>query len=249
MNARVRCRGLGRDWVASGRPPVVAVDALDLDVEAGEIFGLLGPNGAGKTTTLRMLAGLTRPSRGTAEVAGHDVARQPREVRAQLGYLSTTSGVPGALTTREALVAFVRLHGLDRPAARAEEAIARFRMEATADRRIDTLSSGQRQRARVACATVHQPPVWLLDEPTDNLDVLASEDLMDAVRDSRAAGAGVIYSTHDLPEAERICDRIGVLVLGRMMAVGTPAELSARTGTRDLREAFLRLVREAGAAP
>jgi len=248
MTPRVRCRGLGREWVVPGRPPVVAVDGLDLEVGAGEIFGLLGPNGAGKTTTLRMLAGLTRPSRGSAEVAGYDVERQPREVRARLGYLSTTSGVPGALTAREALVAFVRLHGLDQPARRAGDAIARFKMEPYADRRIDTLSSGQRQRARVACATVHQPPVWLLDEPTANLDVLASEDLMDAVRGARATGAGVVYSTHDLAEAERICDRIGIIVLGRMMAVGTPGELSARTGTRDLREAFLSLVRDAGAA-
>ncbi len=246
MPPRVLCEQLGRTWLVPGRPPVVAVDSLDLEVHAGEIFGLLGPNGAGKTTTLRMLSTLTQPSRGRAEVAGHDVVGAPEKVKASIGYLSTTSGVPATLTGREALVAFSRLHGLDRVAARAEGAIARFRMEAYADRRIDTLSSGQRQRVRVACATVHDPPVWLLDEPTANLDVLASEDLLDAVRAAKSGGASVLYSTHDLNEAARICDRIGILVGGRMLATGTTAQLCEAAGTTDLHHAFLTLVRAAG---
>ncbi len=249
MPPRVRCEQLGRTWLVPGRPPVVAVAGLDLEVQAGEIFGLLGPNGAGKTTTLRMLATLTTPSQGRAEVAGHDVVRAPDAVKASIGYLSTTSGVPSTLTAREALVAFARLHGLRDASARADEATARFRMESYADRRIDTLSSGQRQRVRVACATVHAPPVWLLDEPTANLDVLASEDLLDAVRAAKSGGAAVVYSTHDLNEAARICDRIGILASGRMLATGTPEQLCAHAGQATLHDAFLSLVRaaEAGA--
>lgn len=249
MTIRVRCEQLGRTWPVPGKEPVVAVRDLDLAVSAGEVFGLLGPNGAGKTTTLRMLATLTAPSQGRAEVAGFDVVAAPREVRASIGYLSTTSGVPAALTGRECLVAFARLHGLTDASARAAAAIARFRMEPYADRRVDTLSSGQRQRVRVACATVHDPPVWLLDEPTANLDVLASEDLLDAVRAARDGGAAVLYSTHDLAEAARICDRIGIIVSGRLLAVGTPDELTARAGTVDLHAAFLALVKQAGAGP
>lgn len=249
MSVAVRCSQLGRTWLVPGRPPVVALDSLDLEVVSGEIFGLLGPNGAGKTTTLRMLSTLTLPSRGRAEVAGYDVVKQPERVKSNIGYLSTTSGVPATHTAREALVAFARLHGLSRAAEHAAASIARFRMEPYADRRVDTLSSGQKQRVRVACATVHDPPVWLLDEPTANLDVLASEDLLDAVRAARIGGAAVLYSTHDLNEAARICDRIGILVGGRMLATGTAPELCERAGTADLHQAFLALVRAAGVGP
>jgi len=222
-----------------------AVDGLSLAVTAGEIYGLLGPNGAGKTTTLRVLAALLAPTEGHARIAGIDVALAPREAQRQLGFLTGTTGLYGRLTGREALAYFGALYGLGRAdiAARTAELARRLDLGELLDRRCDALSTGQRQRLSVARAVLHDPPVLILDEPTAGLDVLASRFLRDYVRAERDRGKAVVFSTHYLAEAELLCDRIGLIHRGRMLAEGTPAELRARAGgAASLEEAFLRLV-------
>jgi ABC-type multidrug transport system ATPase subunit len=211
-------------------------------VRAGEVFGLLGPNGAGKTTTLRMLATLTRPTSGTASIGGVDVVRDPLGARERLGYLSTSAGLPARLTCRECLVAFADLRGLAEPRAAADEALERFGVASFADRFVEGLSTGMRQRLRIACAAVHRPPVLILDEPTSGLDVVAADSLMSVIEDLKHEGAAVIFSTHVLPEAERLCDRIAVIYEGSILAVDTPDNLIRLTRAPDLRGAFLRVI-------
>jgi ABC-type multidrug transport system ATPase subunit len=236
-------QALRREWPQPDGAPLAAVDDATFTVHAGEVVGLLGPNGAGKTTLMQVLATLAPPSSGTARVAGHDVREAPAAARGALGYLSTTSGLPARLTTHECLVLFARLHGLTDPHAAAERAVARFRLSDFRDRFAEGLSTGMRQRLRIACAAIHRPRALILDEPTAGLDLMSTDDLLDEVRALRAEGTGVLYSTHVMEEAERVCDRIVVIHEARVRAVGTVAELCAATGAATLSEAFRRTVR------
>jgi sodium transport system ATP-binding protein len=216
-----------------------------LTVAAGEIYGLLGPNGAGKTTALRVLAGLLAPTSGAVSVMGIDVASTPRDAQRRLGFLTGTTGLYGRLSGRELLTYFGRLHRLspDRIAVRTDELGRALDLGGLLDRRCEALSSGQKQRISVARAVLHDPPVLILDEPTIGLDVLASRFLRDYVRAERDRGKAVIFSTHYLAEAELLCDRIGLLHRGRLLAEGSPRDLRALAGGADsLEEAFLRLV-------
>ncbi|MES1205219.1 MAG: ATP-binding cassette domain-containing protein [Pseudomonadota bacterium] len=222
-----------------------AVDDLSLAVAPGEIYGLLGPNGAGKTTALRILAGLLSPSGGRATINGIDVTLAPREAQRQLGFLTGTTGLYGRLTGREILKYFGQLHGLtiERIAGRTDELARALDMVGLLDKRCEALSSGQKQRVSVARAVLHDPPVLILDEPTVGLDVLASRFLRDYVRAERGRGKAVIFSTHYLAEAELLCDRVGLLHRGRLLAEGTAIELRGQAGgAGSLEEAFLRLV-------
>jgi sodium transport system ATP-binding protein len=222
-----------------------AVDDLSFSVARGEIYGLLGPNGAGKTTTLRVLAAILAPTSGRALLAGVDVARDPTAARRQLGFLTGTTGLYARLTGRELLRYFGRLHGLTKDAIAARTALlARaLDLDAILDRRCEALSTGQRQRLSVARAVLHDPAVLILDEPTVGLDVLASRFLRDFVRGERDRGKAVVFSTHYLAEAELLCDRIGLVHRGKMLAEGSPAALRERAGgATSLEEAFLRFV-------
>jgi sodium transport system ATP-binding protein len=221
---------------------VVAVADASFSVDAGEVFGLLGPNGAGKTTTLHLLATLARPTAGRATVCGFDVVRHGYEVRRRLGYLSATSGLPAKLTTRECLRTFARLHRVIDVAGAVANAVERFDLGAVADRYVEQLSTGMRQRARIACAAVHDPPVLILDEPTAGLDVVATDDLLRRIVAMRRSGAAVVFSTHVLGEAERVCDRVAIVAEGRIRAIGAPAAIAADVGAASLEAAFLRLV-------
>jgi ABC-type multidrug transport system ATPase subunit len=238
----VRIRGLRRTFPLPGGGTLAAVDGIDLDVAPGEILGLLGPNGAGKTTTLRVLATLTTPTEGTAEVGGHDVVRDPEGVRRALGYLSPDAGLPPRLTARESLRLFAALYDV-RPAGPAiDRAVRHMGIGDFLDRRVDTLSTGMGQRLRIACATLHAPRVLVLDEPTLGLDAVATRDLLATIQAARDGGAAVVLSTHMVDDAARVCDRVAVIDRGRIRAVGTPAEVVAAAGTADLRDAFLALV-------
>ncbi|HEY5089923.1 MAG TPA: ABC transporter ATP-binding protein [Polyangia bacterium] len=222
-----------------------AVAGLSFSVAAGEIYGLLGPNGAGKTTTLRVLGGILTPTDGRAAVAGLDVAAHPLEVRRRLGFLTNTTGLYARLTGRELLDYFARLYGMSPPAADARIATLIRALDLTPffGRRCEALSTGERQRLSIARAVLHDPAVLILDEPTAGLDVLASRFLRAFVRAERDRGKAVVFSTHYLAEAELLCDRIGLLHHGRLLAEGTPAALRAAAGDApSLEEAFLRLV-------
>ncbi|MBI4717422.1 MAG: ATP-binding cassette domain-containing protein [Planctomycetes bacterium] len=221
-----------------------AVDGLSFRVAQGSIYGLLGPNGAGKTTTLRMLSGLMAPSSGTALLAGFDVARQPNQVKSVLGFLTANTGLYQRLTAREMLVYFGQLHRMEpqRAAGRAEELIEWLGIRDFADLRCGALSTGQKQRVNIARALIADPPILIMDEPTLGLDVLSNRIILEYIRRERDAGKTLILSTHYLDEAESLCDRIGLLHEGRLVAEGNLEELRALTGRERLSSIFLALV-------
>ncbi len=239
----IQVEGLTRRFALPGGGEVLAVDDLSFAAGPGEVFGLLGPNGAGKTTTLRMLLGLLRPTSGRATVAGYDSRTHPDEVKRRVGLVSANVGVYPHLTVRETLLFFADLYGVA-PAAAADEVahLAHvFGLEDLLDRRCGPLSTGQRQRLNLARALVHRPPVLLLDEPTLGLDVLGSQVVAEFIAHARAEGKAVILTTHRLDEAERLCDRFGLLHKGRLIQTGTLQELRDLTGCAGLVEMFLKL--------
>lgn len=228
------------------RGEVRAVDGVSFRCAPGRIYGLLGVNGAGKTTCLRMLATILTPTGGSALVAGHDIAREPERVRANVGFLSTATALYGRLTAKEMVEYFGRLHGLSEEtlAERIGAIFARLKMDDFRDRRCDKLSTGMKQKVSIARTLVHNPPVMIVDEPTLGLDVLAARTIVDFLRECREAGKTVIFSTHVMSEAERLCDVIGIIHGGRLRAEGTLAQLRERSGEEHLEDAFIRIVEE-----
>ena len=243
--APIQVEGLTRRFALSGGGEVVAVDELSFSVGPGEVYGLLGPNGAGKTTTLRMLLGLLRPSAGRATIEGFSSLDAPDEVKRRVGLVSASAGLYPHLSVREQLLFFADLYGVT--AARARDELARLAelldLTELLPRRCATLSTGQKQRVNLARALIHEPPVLLLDEPTLGLDVLGSQVVAEFVSHLRDQGKAVILTTHRLDEAERLCDRFGLLHKGRLVCTGTLAELRASTGCHSLVDMFINLVR------
>ncbi|MCC6750707.1 MAG: ABC transporter ATP-binding protein [Deltaproteobacteria bacterium] len=221
-----------------------AVAGLSFAVAAGEVYGLIGPNGAGKTTTLRMLAGLLRPDAGQARICGEDVAADVERAKSRVGYLTAATGLYERLTARETLRFFGQLYGktVAEVDARIEVLAPALRLEGLLERRCGKLSTGERQRISLARATIHDPPVLILDEPTAGLDIVASRSVADFVRTARGAGRAILFCTHYMSEAELLCDRIGLLSGGKLLAEGAPAVLKAELGAGSLEEAFLRLL-------
>jgi sodium transport system ATP-binding protein len=226
------------------RGEVRAVNDLNFHCEPGCIYGLLGANGAGKTTTLRMLATLLKPSSGAAIVAGSDVACEPREVRSQIGFLASGTALYGRLTARETVEYFGRLHNVaeDYLAARIHELFSTLGIAEFEHRRCDKLSSGMKQKVSIARTLVHDPPVMIFDEPTLGLDVMTARNIVQFIRECRARGKTVILSTHVMSEAEKLCDRIGIIDRGCLRVDGTLAELRAKYQATDLEDIFVRAV-------
>jgi len=225
---------------------VLAVDRLSLQVHAGEVYGLLGPNGAGKTTTLRMILGLLQPTSGEASINGFRVSADNLEVKRQLGLVSASAGLYQWLTPRELLAYFGAGYGLlpQQIDSRIAELADVMELGPFLDQRCATLSTGQKQRVNLARALVHDPPAILLDEPTRGLDVVGSQIVFDYVSHLRELGKAIIVSTHQLDEAERLCDRFGLLFRGQLRHEGTLAQLQSATGKSTLVEMFLHLLRE-----
>ena len=221
---------------------VTAVDRLDLEVQAGEVFGLLGPNGAGKTTTIKMLITLLPPTSGEGRVAGHDIGRESRLVRRSIGYVPQLLSSDGALTARENLMTSARLYHLpsDQRATRIEEALEFTGLGGAADRLVRTFSGGMIRRLEIAQAMLQKPEVLFLDEPTVGLDPIARRAVWGHVRDLRQAeGTTILLTTHYMDEAAELCSRVGIMHLGKLVALGTPAELAAQAGAgRNLDDAF-----------
>lgn len=202
----------------------IAVDGLDLDIGAGEIFGLLGPNGAGKTTTVRLLTAGIAPTSGRASVAGFDVTTHPEEVRARVGILTETPGVYIRLDAVENLRYFAELHGIRDMDARIRSVLERLDLWSRRREPVGGFSKGMRQRLAIARAILHEPKVVFLDEPTSALDPRAARNVRELVAELRAEGRTIILCTHNLDEAERLCDRIAILKT-RLLCVDAPSRL------------------------
>src|SRR4051812_44567937 len=243
----VEVRGITKKYEEPDGGEILAADNVSFTCRAGEIFGLLGPNGAGKTTTMRCLATVLTPTAGNATVASHDLLREPEAVRRSIGFLSGTTGLYARLTPRETLRFFGGLYGLKGSAleSRVNDVLNLFSIESSADPPADRLSTGMKQRVGLARAVVHDPPVLILDEPTTGLDPVVSRTVEQAVRSLADAGKCVVFSTHMLWQAEEICDRVGIMAGGRALGVGTADELRQRTGSKDLREAFFKMIEAA----
>ncbi len=228
-----------------------ALRGVSFKVADGEVFGLLGPNGAGKTTTLRILSTLVKADSGSARVNGLDVGTQPLAVRRILGIVNGGMGLYERLTGREILTFFARFYGLqgeelDRRIAWASETL---KIDAALDRQVRHMSSGMIQKVIVARAILHKPPLLLLDEATRGLDVFARRSLLDLVMRYRDEGKTVIYSTHVIPEAEEVCNRVGFLYQGRILFVGSISEAKKRYQTDSLERAFIKAAEAAGVRP
>lgn len=221
--------------------PVQAVDHVSLTVRSGEVVGLLGPNGAGKTTILRMLAGILTPDEGPVMIAGIDMAASPLEAKRRLGFLSGDTQLYQRLTTREMLDYFGRLYEIPREelGKRIDKLTHDLEMAGFAARPCGTLSAGQKQRANIARAFLHDPDLLILDEPTNALDVVSGQFIVEAIRRKRADGRAILFSTHIMSEAEYLCDRIIMIHSGRIVDEGTPAEIVSRSGRSNLTDAFL----------
>jgi sodium transport system ATP-binding protein len=217
-----------------------AVDGVDLTVRSGEVVGLLGPNGAGKTTTLRMLAGILSPTEGSIRVGGVDLATQPLEAKQRIGFLSGDTHLYQRLSPREVLRYFGRLYMMNEAALsrRIDVLVRDLEMEGFASRPCGALSAGQKQRANIARAFLHEPELLILDEPTTALDVISGRFIVESIRRERAAGRAILFSTHIMSEAEYLCDRILLIHEGRLVDSGTLSELLERTGKSNLTDAF-----------
>ncbi len=223
----------------------VAVDNVSFDVYSGEVFGFLGPNGAGKTTTIKMIVGLLQPTSGTVSVAGHDVQTQARLAKASCGYVPDTPNLYAKLTGRELLRFVGDLYNLESNQVmhRTDELLRMFDLTSAANDTIDSYSHGMQQKTSLAAALMHDPKVLVLDEPTVGLDPKSARLIKDILRQLADRGAAVMLSTHILEIAERMCDRIGIIDKGQLIAVGSMDELRTldKTSQASLEDIFLSL--------
>lgn len=229
-----------------------AVDHVSFEAKPGEIMGILGANGAGKTTLLRMLGQLMTPDEGSvflSDTTGKEI-ESALEKKSKIGYLSGNTKLYQRMSTRELLIMFGNLYGMDSVECkkRAEEIIEMLDMTAFADNRIEKLSTGQTQRANIARCIIHNPDIYIFDEPTLGLDILSSESILKFMKQEKERGKTVLYSTHYMEEAQYLCDRITMLHKGCVVAQGTPSELMKETQTDNLRDTFRTIVLKEGNA-
>jgi len=248
MSAGIEALELSKRYYDRERGEILAANGVSFTCQPGEIFGLLGPNGAGKTTTLRMLATVIEPTSGTARINGYDVRTQPGAVRASIGYLSSSTGLYPRLSPREILLFFGRMNKLpeDKLKLRIDEVMAELDITSFADTRIEHLSTGMKQKTSIARAILHDPPVLILDEPTAGLDILVGMTTLDFIRKNKEKGRTIVFSTHIMSEAEKLCDRIAIIDEGKILAIGTLPELRELTGERYLENIFIQLVQHSG---
>lgn len=240
----IEARQLSKQFHDKKRGVIRAVENVSFRCQPGQIYGLLGANGAGKTTTLRLLATILEPTEGTAIVAGYDIVEQPQKVRAHVGFLSTATALYARLNAQEMVEYFGRLYGLEERALklRVDELFDRLGMNDFRDRRCDKLSTGMKQKVSIARTLVHDPPVMIFDEPTLGLDIMTARTIVAFIRECRQKGKTVIFSTHIMSEVQKLCDIIGIIDGGHLLAEGTLAELRERFHEQDLEEIFVKVV-------
>ena len=240
----IEARGLSKRFQDKKRGEIRAVDNVSFTCKPGQIYGLLGANGAGKTTMLRMLATILEPTDGTAIICGYDVVEAPEKVRANVGFLSTATALYPRLTAQELVEYFGRLNGLDEATLkkRVDDIFNRLDMNGFRDRRCDKLSTGMKQKTSIARTLVHDPPVMIFDEPTVGLDVMTARTITAFIRECRDLGKTVIFSTHVMSEVEKLCDTIGIIHSGKLLAEGTLSQLRDRYEEQDLEEIFVKIV-------
>ncbi|MDI6741042.1 MAG: ATP-binding cassette domain-containing protein [Candidatus Edwardsbacteria bacterium] len=232
----IKTAELGRTFWDPKQGDIQALLPTSISIEKGEIFGILGPNGAGKTTLLRMLATVIKPTSGSATVSGFDIVKDSMQVKRSIGFLSGNTRLYGRLTTRELLNYFGQLYDMTRAAIimRSQEIFGMLDMGQFVDQRIEKLSTGQTQKTSIARCLLHDPPVYIFDEPTLGLDIITSRTIIEFIRNSAAAGKTVILSTHYMEEAELLCRRIGLLHQGRLMDVDSLEGYRLKTGKEHL---------------
>jgi sodium transport system ATP-binding protein len=240
----IESRGLTKLFKDKKRGEIRAVDNVSFVCRPGQIYGLLGANGAGKTTTLRMLATILEPSDGTAIVCGNDVTEQPQKVRANVGFLSAATALYPRLSSQEMVEYFGRLNGLDESTLkkRIDDIFSRLDMNSFRDRHCDKLSTGMKQKTSIARTLIHDPQVMIFDEPTLGLDIMTARTIIEFIRECRLCGKTVIFSTHVMSEVEKLCDTIGIIQSGKLLAEGSLAGLREQYKENDLEEIFVKIV-------
>lgn len=240
----IQVEGLTKIFNDKKRGKVVAVNNLEFNCRKGQIFGLLGPNGAGKTTTLRILATMILPTKGKVMVNGFDVVKEANKVRRQIGFLSSETGLYDRFTPRETVIFFGRINGMEDRIIekRMTEIFHNLDMEDFQDVRVNKLSTGMKQKLSIARCIIHDPPILILDEPTVGLDIITARIVTEYVKGFREQGKCIIYSTHIMREAERLCDVIAIIHQGNLITQGTLEELKKNSSSEDLEEIFFELI-------
>jgi sodium transport system ATP-binding protein len=235
---------LSKQFVDYRRGRFSAVEDVSFECRPGECFGLLGPNGAGKTTTLRVLSTVLRPSSGRATVAGFDVARDPEAVRARIGFMSNGTAIYDRMTAWEFVEYFGKLYGLarDRLHERMRVVFEWLQLDEYRDVLCSKLSTGTKQKVSIARTIIHDPPVLIFDEPTSGLDVLVARVVIRRIAELRDQGKTIVFSSHDMHEVQKLCDRVAIMHRGRIRVEGRPRELLERYDQPDLEELFFLLV-------
>lgn len=223
---------------------VLADDNINLTIEDGCIVGILGPNGAGKTTLLRMIAGILSPTKGSILYDGLEIEKNDLKIKNEIAYLSGNTKLYNSITGRELLKMFANIYGIEKESCekRIEDIIKRLDLSAFIDKRIGVLSTGQTQRINIARCLIHKPKYYILDEATSGLDIIASQVILDFIKEENTNGSTIIYSTHYMEEAENICDYVVLIMNGKIIATGTPDEINKQTKQKNLRDAFFTLI-------
>ncbi|XHH08928.1 MAG: ABC transporter ATP-binding protein [Candidatus Bathyarchaeia archaeon] len=220
-----------------------ALDGLSLQIEKGELFGLLGPNGAGKTTTISILCGLIPPTSGSAQIFGCDVQKDTSKVKEQIGVCIQETAIYPYMTGTENLELFGNLHCMNKTAlkTRSNLLLDKMGLKEDAKRRASKYSGGMKRRLSLALALIHDPEIAFLDEPTVAMDPQSRHAVWDVIQEQKSNGKTIILTTHAMEEAEKLCDRVGIIDNGKLIALGTPKELISKCGVKNLEEVFIQL--------